>query len=158
MQFYLQEGEALRTAYHFVGKGSLQRPRAVGRADIGFVLLLVFIKILHQIVLRARGRSPRHRPIGFLQLTLADECVDTLQPLACLGKEQYPAHRPVQPMRHPQEDIARFLIPLLDIGLEKLAQRNITRLIPLHDLPGALVHRQEVVVFVEYVGGRFQHD
>lgn len=53
-------------------------------------------------------------------------------------------------MRHAQENLTGLMVFVLDIRLDGLAQRRVTRLIALHDLVAGLVDGYDMIVFVEY--------
>ena len=68
--------------------------------------------------------------------------------LAGLGKHHGTAHRTVDAMHQPSEDVARFVVFLLDVILHIVEQAHVARLVALHNLRRELVHHDEVVVFV----------
>ena len=60
-------------------------------------------------------------------------------------------------MGHPQKDISRFVVFLLQVGFYLFTDGAISRLIPLHNVATALVDGDEVVVLKENIELFFLH-
>ena len=83
--------------------------------------------------------------------SLTQHLVQTRQRLRGLGEENHAAYRTVNTVHHPQKNRPGFGIALLEKSLDLILQSTLPRRIRLYEIPGVLVHHEQVVVFVEYI-------
>ena len=145
VQFYFQEEIALCG----LDEGVFKTGFLAALGDIGFVLRLVPDKKVCEDVGFPGRFFGREGPVGLMDFSLSEHVVQPLQGFGSFGKERNAAHRPVQPMRNAHEYLSRLFVPLGDEGLQRLAQRLVSRFVSLHNLSRAFVEDQQVIVLIE---------
>lgn len=137
------------------GNGSVAQlsPLGVGvRGFAGerFVHAPVGAHMAHQRALGLLRLPLHHSPISLVNAVISEHLVEACKSLGGSGKDHQPAYRTVDAVYYSAEDVARFIVFLLQILLHHLRQRTVARAVPLHDLSGTLVDHNYMIVFIYY--------
>ena len=116
---------------------------------VGLVLGFVAHQEVGEGVLVLGRARTGERPVGLVDLALAQHLVQAFQGLGGLGKEADAAHGAVQAVGDTQEHLAGLGVPPGNEGLEGLREGLVAGLVSLHDLAGAFIENHEVVILVE---------
>ena len=119
----------------------------------GFVEFLVAEEPVFQMAFRLRGKVFDYGMVDFATVALLEDFVHAREGLAGLGEEDDAADRTVEPMDDAAEDIAGLLVADLEEGFDLVGQAWVAGLVGLDYLPGELVEREKMVVFVDYLIG-----
>ena len=84
-----------------------------------------------------------------MHLTRSKHLVQAGQRLRRAGEDHQATDGTVKTMHDAEEDVARLLVLLLQVGLHRLRQRLVARLAALHYLAAALRNDDDVVVLVD---------
>ena len=138
------------------GQEPIAQPRQLGLAALtGDHIRLVLLLIAHEPVFQftlVLLRTPLHDgEIRLGDLSQSKELIHARESLARACKDDQPAHRPVQAMRHTEVDLPRLGILLLDIGLDLVTERLVARLVALHNLTSRLGDDDDMIILVEYL-------
>ena len=88
-------------------------------------------------------------PIRLVHLALGKHLVESGKGLRRAGKDHQPRYRTVQAMDDAEEHLAGLLVLLLDVFLDGLAERLVTRLVALHNFAAVLADDDDMVVLVD---------
>ena len=149
LKVHFQERIVLTLSQRLVGQDCLLGVLGAGFGNIGFVLRLVADEPVFKPCFRYLWLSLHYRPIGLFDLLMAlEHGIEPRKRFGGAGKEDYPACRTIQPVRHTQKDLARLVVLGFDIRLDGFRQRCIAGFIALHDLVAGLVDGYNMIVFV----------
>ena len=139
----------VRVTQHLVAQDSMLAAVSLVVVRVAFVLFFIAIEPVLQLALRRLGPRAGKRPVELVDLAVAEHGVETLQTFRRLRKDGDAAHRPVEPVRNPHENMTGLRVTLRDERLQRLAQRLVARLVPLDNLRHPLVKYQQVIVFIQ---------
>ena len=115
---------------------------------IRLILFLVTHQIVNQLALRFLGAFFHYGPIGLFHLTITEHLIQSGQCLARFGEQDRSADRAVDPVYDAQKDGSGLAVADADHLLDFVLESRIARRIGLDQLAGALVHDDQMVVFV----------
>ncbi len=119
--------------------------------SIGFVFIDTPGNPVLEGAFRGNRLTVNHRPVRFFYLIFPlEHFVESRQRLAGPGHQDYAAGGTVNAMGESQENIAGFVIFLLQICLDGIQQRSIPCLVNHDDLPAGFVNGNDMIVFVYY--------
>ncbi len=118
---------------------------------IGFVLLLIAHYPVGQRVLLLFGAVFHDSPVRLVDVSETEHIVEACQSLTGLCENDESAYGAVKAMHHAEEDVAGFLVFLLDILLHRFGERSVAGLVALDYFAGGLADDDDMVVFVNYL-------
>ena len=98
--------------------------------------------------LRRLRLTADQRPIEFMDIRFTEHGIETFKCLGSLCKHGYAADRTVKTMRQADEHLARLFITLGYEGLILFAERLVSGLVTLYDLPYLLVDHKKMIVLI----------
>ena len=88
-------------------------------------------------------------PVSLVHAAVAEHLVHALECLGGLGKNYNPAHGPVKSVRNTYKGFAGFLVTHCNKACNLFAQRLISCLVALHNLPCPFVYNNQVIILKE---------
>ena len=150
-EFHLKEFVVLAPTEEFVAQLGPLGIALLGVVGRGFVGLTITADVVYQCALQLLGSLLRDGPITFVYVAVAHHLVEPHKGLAGLGKEHHATDGAVDAVYHTEEYLAGLFISDFDILLDVVLQPEGALGVGLHKVAGVFVHRQQMVVFVEYV-------
>ena len=154
VQINLQQEVAIRRTNELIVKHCLLAARHFTIVSISLILLFVTSEPMRQHP-TGSGRWRTHNGMicFFYFTTHTEHLVQTSQCLTGASKNYYTTHRPIKPMHHAQENLARLVILLLNVSLHIIGQSAVACFVTLHNLARCFVNNDNVVVFVNNLHG-----
>ena len=151
-EFDLDEVITVRAAKIFIVQFGEFGSASVSGDYVRFILLLVSDKPVLEVAFRFCRFRTAEGPVGFVNVSGAERFAQALQRLAGFGEDAHSADGAVQTVGHSHKDFTGLGIAPGDVGLERLGQAFVARLVALDYLPDLLVYDDQVVVFKKNPG------
>ena len=150
-EVHFEQMVAVGAGQQSVVEHSFHRSLARMQAGVGFVVLFHAGEPVGECGAVVRRPVLDDGPVGFVDLTAAEELVHASEPLAGACQHHQPAGGPVDAVREAAEHVAGLVVFFFYPLPDDVHQGHVACAVALHELADGLVDDDDVIVFVNDV-------